>query len=549
MAYLAAGVVETILTARAQGEGPLTLSKELVWLALVLCPAVAAQVISTQQIGSIPGSGQRLTLLQSLQSTLLNQPQLQIQLQQVEISRAVEQQASAQFDLVLAGSFSQAHTNSPLTLATRDLLLAEGFVPTSNLAQNLSTFNVGVTKEYRNGLQINPFYETTRTTDNVSTTQGTNVSHIAIQVTVPLLRGRGQQAVAAQERAAGDEVTATTFDRNQTISALLAATSSSYWQAVAATKQFEVASSSEDRGRTYVDNVQTLIQAGRVPKADINQVNANLAMRTADRIAAEQNLLQAQQQLALAIGLDVDQIVGANFSFEDFPEPDLQKLSLLETDGSQHYLQQALTERADYRAAQKRVEESQVLLIAARNELKPQLNLNFQAGVSGLSEGTAPAQFFNSPYHSIQGLDATGGTSFSFPVRNDLATGHVRQARASLNQARLRASDLGRSIASSVVTAVNAVRNASVQVDKARESVRSFEAALQGEREKFSLGFNSLVDVLTVEDRLTTAMTARVNAELAYALALTQLRFATGTIVEPDIEVNSVDRDRFFTLP
>jgi outer membrane protein TolC len=166
-----------------------------------------------------------------------------------------------------------------------------------------------------------------------------------------------------------------------------------------------------------------------------------------------------------------------------------------------------------------------------------------------LSEGTAPAQFFNSPYHSIQGLDAIVGATYNFPLRNNLATGEVRQALASLNQAQLRAADLGRGIASSVVTAVNAVRNAVLQLDQARESVRSSEAALQAEREKFKLGFNSLVDVLTVEDRLTTAMTTEVSAELTYALALTQLRFATGTIVEPDKEVNSINPDRFFTLP
>jgi outer membrane protein TolC len=375
------------------------------------------------------------------------------------------------------------------------------------------------------------------------------MSRIALQVTIPLLRGRGRQAVAAQETAAEVEVTATTFDKNQTISALLASTSSSYWQAVAATKQLQVASSSEERGRAYVDNVQTLINAGRVAKTEINQVAANLAVRTAGRIAAEQNLLQAQQQLALAMGSDVGLILGANFSFEDFPEPDSQKLLRLDGNATGQYVQQALIERADYRAAQKRIAESRVLLIATQNALKPQLNLNFQTGFSGLSEGTAPAQFFNSPYHSIQGLDAIVGATYNFPLRNNLATGEVRQALASLNQAQLRAADLGRGIASSVVTAVNAVRNAVLQLDQARESVRSSEAALQAEREKFKLGFNSLVDVLTVEDRLTTAMTTEVSAELTYALALTQLRFATGTIVEPDKEVNSINPDRFFTLP
>jgi len=96
---------------------------------------------------------------------------------------------------------------------------------------------------------------------------------------------------------------------------------------------------------------------------------------------------------------------------------------------------------------------------------------------------------------------------------------------------------------------LNAVRNTAAAVAQAREAVKSFQAALQGEREKFSLGSSSVVDVLTIEDRLTTALTNQVSAELAYALALAQLRSATGTIVEPDKPVQSVNRDVFVNLP
>lgn len=528
---------------------PLKQRCRLLGAVLVLCNMGLAQAVGPTQIGSnLPESAERLTLLESLESTLANQPQLHFQEQQVDMSRALKQQATGQFDLALAGNFSQAHTNSPLTQSQRALVVAEGFAPASNLAQNLSILNLGATKLYRTGVAISPLYQTARTTDNLITTQGTNISSIDFSVTVPLLRGRGRGAVAARETAAGKEVSATLLDLNQTISDLFVATASSYWEAVAARKQLEVARGSEERGRTYVENVQALIHADRLAKLEINQVAANLATRTADRIAAEQNLIGAQQELALAMGSDVDQISRANFSFEDFPESESQRLPVL-NDAITKYVQQAFIRRADYLAAQMRVEESRIMLVAAQNTLKPQLNLTFETGASGLSEGTAPAQFFNSPYHSIQGLDAIGGITYNFPLRNNLATGEVRQAQATLNQAQLKAIDLSRRISSSVVVAVSGVRNAAMQLEKARESVKSFEAALQGEREKFSLGLNSLVDVLTVEDRLTTAMTTQVSAQLSYALALTQLRSATGTIVEPDKAVHSVDRDLFFSLP
>ena len=123
------------------------------------------------------------------------------------------------------------------------------------------------------------------------------------------------------------------------------------------------------------------------------------------------------------------------------------------------------------------------------------------------------------------------------------------RAQSSVRQAELRTLQTSQTIMASVVTAVAGVRNAALQLQRAREAVASSQAALDGEREKYRLGVGQLVDVLTMEDRLTTAEQNQVTAELGYALALTQLRFATGSIVEPDKAVQSVDQEVFLTVP
>ena len=123
------------------------------------------------------------------------------------------------------------------------------------------------------------------------------------------------------------------------------------------------------------------------------------------------------------------------------------------------------------------------------------------------------------------------------------------RAQSSVRQAELRTLQTSQTIMASVVTAVAGVRNAALQLQRAREAVASSQAALDGEREKYRLGVGQLVDVLTMEDRLTTAEQNQVTAELGYALALTQLRFATGSIVEPDKTVQSVDHEVFLTVP
>ena len=123
------------------------------------------------------------------------------------------------------------------------------------------------------------------------------------------------------------------------------------------------------------------------------------------------------------------------------------------------------------------------------------------------------------------------------------------QAQSSVRQAELRTLQTSQSIMASVVTAVGGVRNAALQLQRAQEAAAASQAALDGEREKYRLGVGQIVDVLTMEDRLTVAEQSQVSAEVGYALALTQLRFATGSIVAPDKTVQAVDRDVFFTVP
>ena len=118
-----------------------------------------------------------------------------------------------------------------------------------------------------------------------------------------------------------------------------------------------------------------------------------------------------------------------------------------------------------------------------------------------------------------------------------------------MRETELRTLEISRATMAAVGAALQGVRNSVLALQKAREAVAAFQAALDGEREKYRLGVGSLVDILTMEDRLTVAQRTHVNAELSHALALVRLRSATGTIVEPDKPVQSVDGSVFLSLP
>ncbi len=480
-----------------------------------------------------------LSLAQAIESTLREHPLLHAQEQQVQFSRGAVLRAQSQFDRVVSAGGSHSRSYTPLSEVEQTLYGA------TSATTNFTSIDAEETQQFRNGITAGPMLTVTRTSDNVFTLAGLNQTHLGFQVNIPLLRGRGRDVVTAQETASGIEVEASLLDLNQTISDLLVNTAVSYWTAVAARRSLDVYREAEARGKLLLDTVQALIAADKIPRSDASEAQANLADRTASRIAADQQLLQARQQLAVAMGLSTANMDTGSQATDPLPA----EIAALAPVDVQAVIDQALTRRADYLAAKKRQAEAELLAGAARNQLKPQLDLQFSTGYSGLKDGLRPDQYILSTIDGVHGVDATGGIRYQFPLQNRAAEASVLQARSTALQAGYRSQESARNIASAVIVTAEGVRSAARQLEKVNQSVAFFRTALDNEREKYRLGVGSLVEVLTVEDRLTGVLVAQVQAELGYAVALARLRQSTGTIVEPDKAVQSIDPSVFLTLP
>jgi outer membrane protein len=522
--------------------------KRLFGLLLVVVAFKNTQ-IPVQAQTSFMGAGKNVSLLEAVQSTLLNHPLLHSQEAQVEISRGLREQAAGQFDLVKQGAFGQDRVTTPLTVGQKEQNAAFDIQNSSQIS-NLTSYSVSSTKLFRNGVSIRPGLQLSRSTDNLFNSGGSNISTASLLISVPLLRGRGTKVVAAQEEAAKTEIDASLYDLNQLMAQLMSSAATSYWNLVAARKALAIAKESEARGRVVLENVQALVAADHAPRNDLNEATANLALRVSNRIASEQFAITAQEQLALDMGISADQMVATvPDPTDDFPRAEQQALLSDSPQALQYYLEQALSNRADYLASQRRIAGSEILATAARNRLLPQLNLNLATGYSGLQEGVNTNDFFAASLAGVRGPNATIGFTYSFPGKNQSGHGAFRQVQAQSRQSQMLGRESARNISAQVVTAVGAVRSAILRAKNVRESVEAYQAALTGEREKYKAGMGSIVNVLTVEDKLTGAMSDQVQAQLGYALALTQFRFATGTLIAPNKPVQQVEPDTFITLP
>ncbi len=465
-------------------------------------------------------SPEPLTLADALRSTLLRHPLLRIQEQQVIAQQGALQQAKGQFDTNLAADASQRHSYLPLTAYEAFQYAQFDLVPITSASTYTSQIGLGVTKELRNGILLTPSITATRLTDNLTNRGGISQGQIEFAVTIPLLRGRGRAVVTAQETSSALQLKAAMAEVNETITGLLATVASSYWNVVAATKQVELLRGSESRTRTLVESIQSLIDADRLPRADVFSVKADMAAREANRLAGEQRLVEARQQLAVDMGLDASAVSKLPEVTTEFPaELSLDQLPA-GADALERYIELAIDQRPELAAQKQRLQASRIIAGASRNALKPELDVTIGTGVSGLDEGSNLGDYLFSPAHSARGEDLRGGITYRFPPARDAAAGALKQATAAAAQEDLQYREIARKTAAAVGPALSGIRSDVLQLRRMRESVQLYRNSLDAEQEKLSMGAGSILNTIATEDRLTGALQGEIQAELDYAQML-----------------------------
>lgn len=485
-----------------------------------------------------PAPPPALHLLDAVNAALAHHPELELQRQEVEIGNAVQKQAAGAFDQLLETGVDQGRQYSPFTSPL-------GFALSPTDASNITA---SYSKLLRNGMTVNGSLQMSRQIDGATMPDGLNTSSTRFQLVVPLMRGRGTQVTTATERAAGLRRDSAVLELRNTTATVMRRVVSSYWALVAAARSRDVAAESARRGEALVENTRTLIDADQSPRSDLAFATANAADREAGRIAADQAYVAAEQQLWLDVG----------YGRDDRPEvAALDDFSLFGTlpnaadlpENAGALVAGALQRRTDYLAAQRLLDAARVVRDAAADGLRPQVDFSVNAGYTSLAQGRAFGTYWSAVASGIQGPDVFGQITYRLPIENRRASGLLLEADAELREATVRRDDLARTIKASIVTSYSAVRNSLLRLDRARESVKAFQEALQGEQDKLALGIGSIIDLLTTEDRLTTAEEGQVAAWQSYGDAIIDFRFATGSLVPPDTAQPAVDVHTLTAFP
>jgi outer membrane protein TolC len=483
-------------------------------------------------------SGRSVPLIDAVRTAISRHPALAIQQRVIDVDDAVRRQAASAFDPLIETGVERGRLYSPIN-SLNGIRLSP-----NDTSQVVGSYS----RMLRSGIAVIGSLDVRRQIETPSFREGLTTSSTRVEVVFPLMRGRGTDVATAAERAAGLLRDGSVLELRHEMARVMARVVSSYWGLVAARRNREVSASSAERGALLVDNTRALIAADQSPRGDLASALANVADREAARFVSEQAYIVAHQQLVLDMGYRPDELT-EGLSLEDFDVlgalPDVSALPL-NPDPS---VTAALERRADYAAAQRRVDSARQTRDAARNGLMPQVDFSLNVGYTTLAEGRAFSTYFSAVAANGGGADVFGRISYRFPARNTLAVARLDQAEAQFQQATLFRDELARTIRSSVLVSYSGLRNALLRLARARESVAAFDEALRGEEDKLALGNGSIVNLLSIEDRLTAAAEREVAAYRSYAQALVEFRFATGTLVPAVGDVPALDIRTFTTLP
>lgn len=362
------------------------------------------------------------------------------------------------------------------------------------------------------------------------------------EVNIPMLRGRGAEAVAAGERAAVKDAEAAGYAVKHTASESVLRTATAYWALYAAQERIGVLEHSVELESRLVAMTRDLIEGEEMPRAELARALASEANARAQLEGARRDLVKARMDLAVAMGVAVESEANAPLAEGPFPAvPPQAAVSGLDDPA---LALGAVDRRFDLRSAmvsgEARQIESRGALLEQRSKLDLGLTISSRAiGEDSLSNAT---DSFADPSYRVK-------LAAEHPFGNNERVGRYRQAAARLDQQTIQTGDLGRNIKLNVVLARRSLNEAVARYGQAAEAARLFRETTDAEFEKLKLGSSTLVDAIVTEQQQTQALLAQIAAQQDVATLLAQLRFETGTMVEDTDQGFLVEEPNLTSLP
>jgi len=368
----------------------------------------------------------------------------------------------------------------------------------------------------------------------------------SIDLRQPLLQGLSIDPARRAIKIAKLDKDRSVASLRRTVSDTVASVERAYWSLVAARRTVAVARKSVGLAESQKADTEARIQAGVLPESDLAQPVAEVERRKGELFSAEEFEKQAGFVLKSLILSDAADPLW-NDSLDPVDPPDAPPRSV----DLPAALAEAEQRRPELQDASLLVARQDVEIEAAKDRMKPQLDLVASYGRRGLagtpnpniiSFGGAPITV---PEPLVGGLgqsfgtigsndfpDAFVGLALALPIGNRTARADAVIAEAQKRQLTTRYDQAKQRVAVEVRNAALALETAAQRLEAARAGRAAAEIQLRAETERFAVGLSTNFFVLTRQNELARAEFTETQALTDYRIALTSLDRSVGTLLE-----------------
>ena len=286
----------------------------------------------------------------------------------------------------------------------------------------------------------------------------------------------------------------------------------------------------------YLDN-RKRFSAGAIPISEVQEAETAQAGRELSLSLSKQSRdllieeLNRQLNYSLNENFKPAKIVHFELSAAVIKYPELPQL-----------FESARLKRLEFKIHDYTLKNSSLQQNYLRNQLKPQLDFNFQAGINGLSgdarDTTSASRYSGSWLNSFGSMsDADGyqwgaGLKFSLPLGNRAAKSRYRQSKLQLKQEHYRQQDLEAALKNDLLQQQLNVSHALEQLRITEHFSALARTTLRQEQRRLEEGLSDTFRMISFQSKMIEAKIDRVNALTRYQLAIAQMEFARGNIFE-----------------
>ena len=446
------------------------------------------------------------------------------------VSIAVESFNSKVKKETIIDSLSEFDATLGLELSTgrKTQQLASAFSSPNRMENDNDNWDLSLSQKLVTGANYQFDFTNNRNKTN-SATAGLNPSYSSefqLSLTQPLLKNFGIDLNKRNIHIAKNEVDISDHEFKTKVIETVSEVENIYWDFVFTLGDLEVKQKSLERAKDLQRRVKAQVLVGIMAPIETLQAESEVASREEFLLSAQDSIDDNQDKLKNILNIDFSSPEGLSPIY-----PSNQANVLIVDFDFNEIVKMALSNRPDYLAKKKDLENKNILVKYQENQIYPSVDLVGSLGINGLSgeattitsgtfQGTSAygGSYGNSLTDALSTnyYDWELGVKFSYPLGNRSAKSKLSASRLEKAQLILGIKDLEKKIILEVRESARQLKTDSKRIKAATVAKKLAEEKLKAEETKFEVGLSTSFNVLKFQEDLAEAQSNEIKTIIDY---------------------------------